>query len=141
MATGVNDHAESEYAIFIIREPTLQNSSTVISIGLSYFLLRNLFLKIFLGACAYSSEIIIDPCSAFYARLQRNYFYGVCKKKIFSRRLICHHSVENLILHITEVVSESTQVYERMSATNTSWNTPKTQYSGRNPYFSSDDIP
>ena len=43
-----------------------------------------------------------------------------------------HHSIENLILHITQVVSELTQVYERMSATNTSWKTPKTQYFAQN---------
>ena len=42
--------------------------------------------------------------------------------------LKCHDSIENLNLHITQAVSELTQVYERMSATNTSWKTPKTHY-------------
>ena len=32
---------------------------------------------------------------------------------------MCHHSIENLILHITQVILESTQVYERVSAVNT----------------------
>ena len=48
---------------------------------------------------------------SFLCSFQRNGFYGVCKKKVFSRGLICHHSIENWILHITQGVSESTQVY------------------------------
>ena len=32
---------------------------------------------------------------------------------------------DNLILHITQVILESTQVYERMSTVNTSWKPPK----------------
>ena len=52
-----------------------------------------------------------------------------------------HHWTENLILHITQVFSELTQVYARMSAANTIWNSPKTHCFGRNPQFSSDDLP
>ena len=68
---------------------------------------------------------------SFLCSFQRNDFYGVCKKKDFSRGLICHHSIENWILHITQVVSESTQVYERMSAVNTRWKTQKLSISKR----------
>ena len=39
------------------------------------------------------------------------------------------------------MVSGLTEVYERMSAANTSWETPKTPCFGRHPQFSSDDLP
>ena len=81
--TGVIDHAGSEYAIFIIREPTVQNSSTVIWKDLSYFLLRNLFLKIFAGTWAYPSEIIIDHCSTFYALSNDVIFMVSARRKFF----------------------------------------------------------
>ena len=51
-----------------------------------------------------------------------------------------HHSIENLNFHIAQVVSELTQVHEQMSEMNTSWKTPKTEYFGRNPQFSSNDL-
>ena len=44
-----------------------------------------------------------------------------------------HHGTESLILHITQAVSEFTQVYARMSAANVSWKTAKARYFGRNP--------
>ena len=87
-ATGVIDHAESEYAIFIIREPTLQNSSTVIWKGLTYFLLRNLFLKILAGDLGIPLRDNYRSLFNFLCSFQQCDFYGVCKKKIFSRGLI-----------------------------------------------------
>ena len=39
-----------------------------------------------------------------------------------------HHSIENLTLNITQVVSESTQVCDQMLATNSTLKTDESQY-------------
>ena len=112
VAMGINDHAESEYDIFIMRQPTLQNSFTVIWKSLSHFLRRKLFIKIFARHLGIPLRDNHRYLFSFLCSFQRNDSYGVCKKKMFLRGLICHHSIENLILHIIQVVSESSQVYE-----------------------------
>ena len=52
-----------------------------------------------------------------------------------------HYSMQNLILHPAQLIRTIAQVYERMSAGNTRWNRPKSQYLGPNPYFLPDDPP
>ena len=141
---------------------------------LSYFLLRNLFIKIFAPQLGIPSEIITDLCSALYTLSNEMISMKTARRKFFERvdmlplsrefNSACystgfrintgiwanvsneyqlenpqksvfrtkplvfvddlprkyHYSIENLILHITQVVSELTQVCGRMSAANTS---------------------
>ena len=81
--TGVIDHAKSEYVIFIIREPTHQNSYTVIWKALSYFLLSNLFIKIFVRHLGIPLQDNYRSLFSFLCSFHRCDFYGLCKKKIF----------------------------------------------------------
>ena len=76
----------------------------------------------------------------FLCSFQQMIFMVSATKKFFLSRMICHHSIDNYILHITQVVPESTEVYERMSVMKTSPKIPKSQYFGRNLQFPSDDL-
>ena len=82
---GVIKHAESEYDIFIVRQPSLENSSMSMWKRLSYFLLRNLFIKIFAPHLDLRSEIIKDPCSALYALSNEMISMETARRKFFEK--------------------------------------------------------
>ena len=83
--TEVIKHAEPEYDIFIVPQPSLENSSKAMWKRLSYFLLRNLFIKIFAPQLGIPTEIITDLCSALYALSNEMISMKTARNKFFER--------------------------------------------------------
>ena len=83
--TEVIKHAEPEYGIFIVRQRSLENPSKAMWKRLSYFLLRNLFIKIFAPQLSIPSDIITDLSSALYALSNEMISMKTATRKFFER--------------------------------------------------------
>ena len=73
----------------------IKNTILCISTGLSYFFAEKFLFKNFCWSLGIQLPDNYRSLCSFLCTFQRNDLYGVCKKKFFLRRLICHHSIEN----------------------------------------------